>query len=560
MLRHAPTLAILVLIGPILFGLLSTLGPAFGYFPALGGNGLTLAHFDTFWGTPGVPKSIALSLTSGLATTAISLAITFAFVAAWSGTRAFARMQHFISPLLSVPHAAAAFGLAFLIAPSGYLMRLASPWLTGFDRPPDWLIVGDANGLAMIAGLVVKEVPFLLLVTLAALPQTGGEPAMRIARSLGYGRMAAFAFVIWPQVYPQIRLAIFAVIAYATSVVDVATILGPNLPSTLAVRLTQWMSDADTSLRFVASAGALVQLATTVVAIGLWIAGEQIACRVARHLRRSGRRFASDAALRGAAMAAMTLCALTVFGGLALLALWSVAGLWSFPDALPDSFTLRTWMRVQPTLVDPLWTTITVGLVSTGIAVAIALACLEREARTGRTGGARALWLLYLPLLVPQVSFVFGLQLFFISTGWDATWAALVLVHLVFVLPYVFLSLSDPWRAFDPRFVGIATGLGASRNRTFWQVRLPMLAKPALTATAVGFAVSVGQYLPTLLVGAGRHPTITTKAVALASGGDRRVLGVYAFLQMVLPFIAFVIATAGPALAFRNRRAMRASA
>ena len=40
-----------------------------------------------------------------------------------------------------------------------------------------------------------------------------------------------------------------------------------------------------------------------------------------------------------------------------------------------------------------------------------------------------------------------------------------------------------------------------------------------LTAAAVGFAVSVGQYLPTLLIGAGRLPTITTEAVALASGG-----------------------------------------
>ncbi len=80
-----------------------------------------------------------------------------------------------------------------------------------------------------------------------------------------------------------------------------------------------------------------------------------------RRFRRNGRRFASDALWRGAAMVAMVVCALTIFGGLALLALWSVAGLWSFPDTLPASFTLRTWARVQPTLSDPLWTTITVG-------------------------------------------------------------------------------------------------------------------------------------------------------------------------------------------------------
>ncbi|MET0574369.1 MAG: hypothetical protein ABWZ83_00760 [Mesorhizobium sp.] len=85
-----------------------------------------------------------------------------------------------------------------------------------------------------------------------------------------------------------------------------------------------------------------------------------------------------------------------------------------------------------------------------------------------------------------------------------------------------------------------------------------MLTRALLTAAAVGFAVSVGQYLPTVLIGAGRLDTITTEAVALASGGNRRVIGVYAFLQMLLPAIGFLVATLLPALIFRHRRALRA--
>ena len=74
---------------------------------------------------------------------------------------------------------------------------------------------------------------------------------------------------------------------------------------------------------------------------------------------------------------------------------------------------------------------------------------------------------------------------------------------------------------------------------------------------AVGFAVSVGQYLPTLLVGAGRFTTVTTEAVALASGGDRRVIGVYALLQAALPFLGFSLALMLPAFAFRHRKGLR---
>jgi putative thiamine transport system permease protein len=100
--------------------------------------------------------------------------------------------------------------------------------------------------------------------------------------------------------------------------------------------------------------------------------------------------------------------------------------------------------------------------------------------------------------------------------------------------------------------------LNASRTKTLFRVRLPLMLRPILAAFAVGFAVSAGLYLPTLLIGAGRLPTITTEAVALASGANRRTIGVYAFLQSIIPFAGFVLAFALPAWLFRNRAAMRA--
>ena len=265
-----------------------------------------------------------------------------------------------------------------------------------------------------------------------------------------------------------------------------------------------------------------------------------------------------DRWLRLAVLWTMALAAGTVFAGLGALAIWSIAGLWQFPDTLPDSVTLKSWMRAAPRMAGPLVTTCIVAVCATAIAVALAMMCLVREDTTGRRTSRFALPLIYLPLVVPQVAFLFGLQLLFVLSGTVASLPALVFAHVVFVLPYVFLSLSDPWRAFDKRYEAIAAGLGKSRNTTLWRIRAPMLLRAILTAAAVGFAVSIGQYLPTLLVGAGRLPTITTEAVALASGGNRRVIGVYAFLQMLLPLAGFAIATLVPALLFRRFRAMRA--
>jgi len=126
----------------------------------------------------------------------------------------------------------------------------------------------------------------------------------------------------------------------------------------------------------------------------------------------------------------------------------------------------------------------------------------------------------------------------------------------LFVLPYVFLTLADPYRALDERYARAALCLGASPNRVFWRVKLPMLLRPVLFALAVGFAVSVAQYLPTLFAGGGRFATLTTEAVALSGGADRRVMGVYAFLQALLPLVGFTAALALPAWLFRGRRAL----
>ncbi|WP_412050542.1 ABC transporter permease [Hoeflea sp. Naph1] len=553
--RLAPPLTLVILLGPLAFGLAGTALPAFGYLPELGGDRLTTDHFVALDAVPGIYRSALLSIIVGLGSTLAALIAVAAFVASDLGTPVFARMRRMISPLLSVPHAAAAFGLAFLIAPSGMIMRLISPWLTGLDRPPDLLIVNDPLALSMMAGLIVKEIPFLFLVTLAALPQTRHVETIRLGRSLGYGRVAAFTLLLWPSLYRQIRLAVFAVVAYATSVVDVALILGPHLPPTLPVRLLDWMNDPELETRFLASAGAVMQLGVTLAALIAWVGLERAGTMMVCIIRDAGSRWRRDALLRVCARTVMVSSAVIVFGGIAVLALWSVSGLWQFPDALPSGFTLRSWVQALPRMAGPLATTLSVAALSTLIALVLTILCLEREYETGR--GRDALLLIYLPLIVPQISFMFGLQVLSIWLGVDASFGALVLAHLVFVLPYVFLSMSDPWRAHDRRHDLISAGLGMSRTRTLIRIRLPMLTRAILTAAAVGFSVSVGQYLPTVLIGAGRLPTVTTEAVALAAGGNRRVIGVYAFMQIVLPFLAFALATGLPGLVFRNRRGLR---
>ncbi|ATH79515.1 ABC transporter permease [Vreelandella venusta] len=545
MLRLAPITLVALLVLPVTAGLAMVLLPAFGYLPVIGHEQLSLAPWQQLLAQPGLGRSVLVSLFSGLASTALALLVVVLFLAASQGTWLDRSLRRWVSPLLSIPHAAVAFGFAFLIAPSGLTARLFSPWLTGWESPPDALVVNDPWGVALTLGLVLKEAPFLLLMSLAALPQLQPEKRLRLARSLGYTPVIGWLKVVLPSLYPLIRLPVYAVIAYATSVVDMALILGPRLPPTLSVSILGWFNDPDITRRLMASAAAVLQLGVTVLALLLWWLMEQGVRWSSRGWLVNGSRQRGATAVKIAGRGGLTLVTVAALAALAGLALFSVAGFWRFPELFPQALTLDHWQRSAPQLAGPLRTTLAIAVVSTGVAALLVVAALEHEQRQ-QIRPSRALWLLYLPLLVPQIAFLFGLIVAAESLGIRPQLALVMVGHLLFVLPYLYLSLAEAYRQLDPRWIHMAQSLGVTPNRAFWRVRLPLLLAPLLTSLAVGLAVSISQYLPTQLLGAGRVSTVTTEAVALASGGNRRLIGVWALVQAVLPLAGFMLALAIP--------------
>jgi putative thiamine transport system permease protein len=556
LLRWLPGLTLLLFLGPVAAGLLGTLLPAFGYMPALGGEHFSIEPWRRLLEAPGLATAVRVSITSGFAATALALLLTVLAFAAGHGTRPFLAAKRAMTPLLAVPHVAVAVGLAFLIAPSGWLVRLVSPWLTGWQTPPDLVTVQDPHGLALTLGLVVKETPFLFLMTFAALGQVRANEQLRMARSLGYRPAQAWLKVVLPQVYPQIRLPLYAVLAYSLSVVDMALVLGPTTPPPLAPMVLRWLNDPDLAMRFVGAAGAVLQFLVVAFAIAAWRGLELLIARLARPWLAAGRRDAHGGAA-WLALAGLLLLFGLALGSLLGLAVWSVAGDWRYPEAWPAELSPDVWTERLDMLAGPTWTTLTVGLAAAAMALVLVAGCLENEAQRQRSAGQGALMIVYLPLLVPQVGFFFGVQVLLVAGGLDGTWGALVWAHLLFVLPYVFLALSDPYRSLDPRYGRSALALGKPPLVVWLRIKLPLLLRPVLIAAAVGFAVSVAQYLPTLFAGGGRLSTLTTEAVSLAAGGDRRTVGMFAFTLAVLPLLGFGLAISAPAWRFRHRRAMQ---
>ncbi|HJT15205.1 MAG TPA: ABC transporter permease, partial [Dongiaceae bacterium] len=210
----------------VVAGLAFVLLPAFGYFPALGGTTFSLQPWRDLFAYPGVASAARATLVSAFV--ALPIALGLAMVAlAWIAPAGAAHAglprvaAKVLSWLLATPHAAFALGLAFLVAPSGWLVRIAALVLP-IETPPDLLVPRDPWGLSLAAGLVLKEIPFLFFAGLTALSQLDAPRMLAIGASLGYLPGVAWLKLILPRLYALIRLPVYAALAYALSAVDMA--------------------------------------------------------------------------------------------------------------------------------------------------------------------------------------------------------------------------------------------------------------------------------------------------------------------------------------------------
>ena len=169
-LAALPALAIL---GPVLPGLYWALAPS-----------LDLSVWRALWSDVQWPQALRTTLVSAGLGSVLGMALAAGLATAlYPGPRWLA-MQRRLPLMLSVPHAAFAVGLLFLISPSGWLARAVAP-LAGWIDPPAWTTVQDPLGLSLALALGLKESWFLLWVLVAVLGEQTVHRHMVVARSLG---------------------------------------------------------------------------------------------------------------------------------------------------------------------------------------------------------------------------------------------------------------------------------------------------------------------------------------------------------------------------------------
>ncbi|MGH3105350.1 MAG: ABC transporter permease [Gaiellaceae bacterium] len=173
-----------------------------------------------------------------------------------------------------------------------------------------------------------------------------------------------------------------------------------------------------------------------------------------------------------------------------------------------QGFTLDQWIHWDdvPGIRDAVVTSLQIAalssLAATVLGTLIALA-LVRHHFSGR-GGINTL--VFLPMSTPEIVLGASLLTLFLNLRFATGFLTILLAHVMFNISYVVVTVKARLIGFDRHLEEAAMDLGANEWTTFQKVTLPLIAPAILSATLLGFALSVDDFVITYF---NSGPTIT---------------------------------------------------
>ena len=229
------------------------------------------------------------------------------------------------------------------------------------------------------------------------------------------------------------------------------------------------------------------------------------------------------------------------------LVVWAFSSRWFYPHLLPEQWGLRAWAYVFGTAGAQMTEALVQSVMVAAVTAILSLA--------GGVPAGRALGLyhfrgkdlmsiiLMLPIIVPPLCVAMGLHLWLLQLGIAGTFSGVVLVHLIFCLPYATFVMWGVFSNYNPDFEGQARSLGASRLSVIRRVMIPLILPGITVAALFSYLLSWSQYLSTLIIGGGKITTLPILLFALMGSGDRPVAAAVSIL-FVVPALAALAASA----------------
>ena len=165
-------------------------------------------------------------------------------------------------------------------------------------------------------------------------------------------------------------------------------------------------------------------------------------------------------------------------------------------------FTLAWYQRLanNEALISAALRSLAIGVLSTAGSVVIGtLTALAMERQQFR---GKAVWdgLLYMPVIIPEIVAGVSLLLFFAAAGIERGLFTLVVAHIAFSMPFVYLTVRARLADFDRSIEEAAQDLGADELQTFRLITLPLLMPGIVSGALLAFTLSIDDFIISFFV------------------------------------------------------------
>lgn len=224
------------------------------------------------------------------------------------------------------------------------------------------------------------------------------------------------------------------------------------------------------------------------------------------------------------------------------LIIWAFTERWAWPDLLPQTYSFRAINEIfsrksemTQLFISSIMLSMIVAILSVIIGIMTARAFVFYDFK-----GKRQLYFAtLLPFLIPGTVFAMGIHVMFIKWGLSNSILGVIIVHLIYSLPYATRLLMDGTLAIGNKLEEQAKVLGATSFQAFTKTTLPILSPVILSSLSMSYIVSFSQYFLTLLIGGGKVKTFAIVMFPYLSGGDRNMASTYSLVFLGITIIIF---------------------
>ncbi|WP_059103045.1 ABC transporter permease [Shouchella shacheensis] len=226
-----------------------------------------------------------------------------------------------------------------------------------------------------------------------------------------------------------------------------------------------------------------------------------------------------------------------------LLTVKSFAFDWSWGELWPSSFQLANWQTIfrDANIRQALLLTISIGFVVVALNLLIGIPAAKALAFTQFRGKALIDVLMLLPLFIPTLAVVMGLQLTMIRLQLTNSWYGVVLVHLIPTVPYTIRILRSGYERIGVKWQEQAQVLGATGRQALFTVELPLLMPSIRAAMYLTLVISFSQYVLTAIIGGGTVVTLAMLYFPYFSSANEGILAAFSILFALIPFLCLAL-------------------